>query len=396
MWRNHYRTAITMSAVFFAVLLAVLTSSLQVGVFDNLIKNVVSFYNGYVQVHKNGYWEEQILDNVFDDKTLLQDKILSVENIGSITPRFESFVLVATDSITKGCLIVGIVPSKEDVITQLKSKIIDGDYLGDYDTDILMSKGLAERLRVGLNDTIILLGQGYHGALASGKFRIKGVLEFGSPELNKQTLYLNLPVTQEMFGAPNKLTSYVIHLKDTRAMNATALSLAHLLDANYEVMTWEEMMPEVSQHIKTDKGSMYIIFMLLYILVCFGIFGTLLMMMVERKYEFGMLVAIGMKKIKLIYLLILESSFTVITGCLLGIGISVPIVWYLKVHPIRFTGEFAKTYQEFGFEPIFPTSTDSSVFIEQGLIVLTLGLILSLYPIIKVIRLRPVESMKKM
>ncbi|MFH6772249.1 ABC transporter permease [Gaetbulibacter aestuarii] len=395
MWRNRSRTAITTSAVFFAILLAVVTSSFQVGVFDNLIKNVVGFYNGYVQVHKMGFWDEQILDNVFENKNSVQNKILSNENIESIAPRLESFALVATDSLTKGCLVVGIAPARENEITKLKSKIISGSYLKDDDPDILISEGLADRMRVKLYDTIVLLGQGYHGAMATGKYRIKGMLKFGSPELNKQSLYLNLPEAQSMFGAQNKLTSYVLNLKSTKTMDETVVSLRNLLDDDYEVMTWEEMMPDVSQHIKTDNASMYIIFFLLYILVCFGIFGTLLMMMVERKYELGMLVAIGMKKIKLSTLLILESLFTVITGCLAGILVSLPVVYYLKWHPIRFTGDFAKTYQEFGFEPIFPASTDSSIFIQQGLIVLILGLVLSLYPVLKVFRLNPIESLKK-
>jgi ABC-type lipoprotein release transport system permease subunit len=396
MWRNRHRTAITISAIFFAVILSIVTNSLEDGVFDNLIKNVVSFYSGYIQIHKNGYWDERVLDNVFDETDELLQKIVSDNNVQLAAPRLESFALVATESVTKGCMVVGISPVKEDLITQLKSKIIEGEYLVDNDIDALIGEGLAGRLNVHLNDTIVLLGQGYHGSTAAGKYKVKGILKFGSPDLNNQSMYLNLPVVQEMYGATNKLTSYVLNLKSIDEMDETATELRTLLDNNYEVMTWEEMMPEVTQHIKTDKGSMYIISILLYLLVCFGIFGTLLMMMVERKYEMGMLVAIGMKKIKLIYLLILESIFTVITGCVFGIIVSIPIVYYLKVNPIRFTGEFAKTYEEFGFEPIFPTSTDLNIFIEQGVIVLLLGLILSIYPLAKVIRLNPITAMKKL
>lgn len=178
-------------------------------------------------------------------------------------------------------------------------------------------------------------------------------------------------------------------------LDETADEVRLAIGKKYETMTWEQMMPEVIQHIRTDKGSMYIIQGILYMLVCFGIFGTLLMMMVERKYEMGMLIAIGMKKIKLMQLLMMESVLSVITGCLLGIAVSIPIVYYLYKYPLRFKGEMAKVYQEFGFEPIFPTSTDANIFISQGLIVLSLGLLLSLYPMMKVARLNPVSAMKK-
>jgi ABC-type antimicrobial peptide transport system permease subunit len=130
-------------------------------------------------------------------------------------------------------------------------------------------------------------------------------------------------------------------------------------------------------------------------LICFGIFGTLLMMMVERKFEMGMLIALGMKKTKLSLLLLLESIFTVISGCVFGILASIPLVYYLNIHPLRIGGETAKAYERFGFEAIFPTSTEISNFIQQGLTVLFIGLLLSLYPLYKIIRLNPVTAMKK-
>jgi ABC-type lipoprotein release transport system permease subunit len=134
---------------------------------------------------------------------------------------------------------------------------------------------------------------------------------------------------------------------------------------------------------------------ILYMLICFGIFGTLLMMMVERKFEMGMLVAIGMNKFKLILLMLYESVLTVLAGCILGIAMSVPLVLYLHKHPIRMGGDTAKAYERFGFEAIFPTSVKASIFINQGLIVLVIGLILSLYPIYKIIRLDPVNVMRR-
>lgn len=395
MWRNRNRTTITMAAVFFAVILSVLTTSLQEGVFDNLIKNVVSFYSGYIQVHKEGYWNEQILDNTFEGSNQLESKILQQTNVTAIAPRLESFALASSDSLTKGCMVIGIDPDKENSITDLRNKVIKGEYLTENDKGVLLAEGLARRLKLNLSDTLILIGQGYHGAMAVGKYHIKGILKFGSPDLNDQSLYLSLPVAQELYTAENMLTSYVIGLENPDILDPTAASIRSTLGENYEAMTWEEMMPEVIQHIKTDKGSMVIIQGVLYMLIGFGIIGTLLMMMVERKYEMGMLVAIGMKKAILMQLLMIESILTVFSGCILGILASIPIVLYLYRYPIRFKGEMADVYEEFGFEAIFPTSTDPKIFLTQGLIVLILALVLSLYPIVKIARLNPVTAMKK-
>jgi putative ABC transport system permease protein len=292
-------------------------------------------------------------------------------------------------------MVIGIDPDKENSITDLRNKVIEGEYLIANDRSILLAEGLARRLKLNLSDTLVLFGQGYHGAMAVGKFHIKGILKFGSPDLNDQSLYLSLPAAQELYAAEHLLTSYVIGLENPNILDPTAASIQRTLGENFEAMTWEEMMPEVIQHIKTDKGSMVIIQGVLYMLIGFGIIGTLLMMMVERKYEMGMLVAIGMKKVKLMQLLMIESILTIVSGCILGILASIPIVFYLNRYPIRFKGELADMYEEFGFEAIFPTSTDPKIFLTQGMIVLILALLLSLYPIVKIAWLNPVTAMKK-
>lgn len=395
MWRNRTRTAITMAAIFFAVILSVIASSLKDGIFDNLVKNVVSFYTGYVQVHKQGYWEEQILDNSFESSAETERKILQDKNVTAVTCRLESFALVSSEDITKGALVVGIQPEKEDRITSLKNKLVQGRYLKDNDNAVLLAKGLAERLKLSTGDTLVLIGQGYHGTTAAGKYRIAGIVRFGSPELNDKVVFMPLHLAQDFYGAYKMISSYILSLQNTKDLKPTASALQSALGTAYEVMTWEDIIPEVKQHIETDSNNMKYIQGILYMLICFGIFGTLLMMMVERKYEMGMLVAIGMKKSKLIFLQLTESVLTVLSGCLLGIMVSIPLVYFFNRNPLKMGGETAKAYERFGFEAVFPTSTDASNFIYQGMVVLIIGLALSLYPMYKIIRLNPVTAMKR-
>lgn len=395
MWRSRNRTLITMAAIFFAVILSVATSSLRDGIFKNLVKNVVSFYTGYIQVHKKGYQEEQLLDNSFEASAETEKRILQDKNVSNVTPRLESFALASAGNITRGCLLVGIDPEKENQITSLKSKIVQGGYLKNEDNTVLLSQGLAARLRLNLNDTIILIGQGYHGSTAAGKYRVAGIARFGSPELNDKIIFMSLAAAQEFFSASGMITSYILSLHSINKPESTAGAVAQNVGHTYEVLTWGDIIPDIKQHINTDTNNSKYVQGVLYVLICFGIFGTLLMMMVERKFEMGMLVAIGMKKSKLMALLLIESVFTVLGGCLLGITASIPLVYYFNRHPITIGGDTAATYQRFGFEPIFPTSVDAAIFIRQGIIVMIIGLILSLYPMYKAMRLNPVTAMKK-
>jgi putative ABC transport system permease protein len=394
-WRNKSRTAITMSAVFFAVLLSVFAGSLKSGIFGNMIKNVVSFYTGYIQVHKKGYWDEQVLDNGLSRAEDRGQDLISLPNIKGFAPRLETFALIAAGMNTKGCMVAGIDPERENKVTALRSKLIRGRYLEAGDSEALIAEGLASRLKAGLQDTIFIIGQGYHGATAAGRFRVKGIVKFGSPELNNQILFISMPAAAELFSAEGIATSLVVSLENPALLNESVQAIAGKAGPDAEVMSWETMMPDVKQHIETDSNNMKYVQGILYMLVSFGIFGTFLMMMVERRFELAMLIAIGMKKSKLCLLMVFESVFTVLGGCLLGILMSIPVVYYFNRKPMKLGGEIAAIYEKFGFEAIFPTSMNPDNFVFQGITVLIIGLVLSLYPVYKVIKTNPATSLKR-
>ncbi|HZJ61703.1 MAG TPA: ABC transporter permease, partial [Chitinophagaceae bacterium] len=278
LWRNRGRTSITIAAIFFAVILSVTASSLKTGIFDNLVKNVVSFYTGYIQVHKKGYQDEQILDNSFIASSSTEQKILSQKNIEGIAPRLESFALASSGNITKGCMIVGIVPLKEDKITFLQNKLIDGNYLSENDHAVLLGQGFAERLKLHVHDTIVLIGQGYHGSTAAGKYPVNGILRFGSPQLNDKILFLPLSAAQDFFDAGGLITSYILSIRDEKSIDLTTANIQSKIGSDYEVMAWGELMPDIRQHIRTDSNNMKVVQGVLYLLICFGIFSTLLML----------------------------------------------------------------------------------------------------------------------
>lgn len=394
LWRNPNRSLITMASVWCAVVLAIAMSSLQKGVFDHLVSNVVSFYSGYVQVHRAGYQSEQTLENSFLLTDSIQNSVLSSPGVASVTPRLEAFALASTGEKTKGCLVAGIAPESEDRVTRLKSKVVAGAYLRDSSKGVLIAEGLAKRLQTGIGDTIVLLGQGYQGATAAGKYVVGGILHFGSPDLNDRVVFLSLAVAQYWLDAPGLATTLVISPENPADAQATAARLRAALPSDFETLSWQEMMPDIYEHIKTDTASSNIVLAVLYLLISFGIFATLLMMLAERQREFGMLVALGMKKWQLARMVLFESVFITLVGCLLGILVSIPLVWWLKEHPIRIGGDVAAVYEKFGFEAVFPASLAPSIFWNQALAVLSIGLLLSLYPVVKVLSLKPVEAMQ--
>lgn len=392
-WRNKKRTFITMASIIFAVVLSVLLNSIKTGLLDKMKENLVSFYTGYAQIHKRGYWNEKTLENSFETSDILVKKIISNQEVREVVPRLESFALAASEHLTKGCMVVAIDPGSETQVTALDQKIIRGQYLNKEDRAVLLTEGLAEYLKLDVKDTLVLLGQGYHGVSAAGKFPVKGILRFGSPELNKGLVYMPLAAGQHFYGAENRLSAMVLLLDDVDKVQAVSSTLDKDVQPKYEVMSWQAMVPELDQVIQGENTETVVFLLVLYLLIAFGIFGTILMMTIEREYEFGIMVAIGMKKLKLSAMVIMENILISLLSVASGLALSVPVIFYLYHFPVSMSDKLAKVYENFGIEPVYYFSIKPIVFYSQAIVVLGIALVLSVYPMVKIGKLDPVNAM---
>ncbi len=400
-WRNIYRnkrrTLLTISAVAFAVFFASFMNSFQKGAWDHMMISVVNSYSGFGQIHKKGYWDEQTLDNSFGylPSSHEASKLSSVE--GTV-PRIESFALASYSKYTKASFVIGTDPIKEDQMTQISSRIVSGSYLSADDKAVIIGKGVAEALKININDTLVLIGQGYHGVNAAGKFLVKGILHFPSPELNKRTIFMPIKAADQFYGTEGNVTSLALDISNKEDALLALASLKTTLDTTqYEIMNWKEMLPELQQAREVDTGGAMIMLFVLYLIIGFVLLGTILMLTKERMHEFGILTAIGMNKGKLARTVWMEILLLGFVGSIVGIIISAIIVYYFHTNPLNLAimGEDAvKTYESFGVEPIFPAAFEWSIFFNQAIIVAILTSVLSLYPIIKIFNLNTIAAMR--
>lgn len=394
-WRNKRRTAITAASILFAVLFATFMEAIQKGAWDHMINSVVNYYYGYVQVHEKGYWDEQAIDKAFPLADSLRQLDEQVPEIREVLPRIESFALASTGDHTSGVMVVGIDPELENSMTSLRDRISEGGYLEDNEEAALVAEGVAENLGLSLGDTIVLISQGYHGVNAAGKYPIKGLVNFGSPDLNKQMVYLPLPVAQYFYGATGLVTSLALKLDEQDDIKPVLKALYTELDTSaYEVMDWKEMLPDLVEAKTVDSAGNVIVYIILYLIIAFGIFGTILMMSKEREYEFGVLISIGLHRWQLGLTVWMEVIMLGLLGALMGILASIPLVWYFHVNPLRFSGDYAAAMEKFGFEPIFPAIFEAHIFLTQALLVFIITALLALYPIFKIRKLEVVQAMR--
>jgi putative ABC transport system permease protein len=394
-WRNKRRTLITIASIFFALYFALMIRSIQIGTFGKMTDDMISSYTGHLQIHKAGYWDEPIINNVFQRDKNFESEILKHEAVKHIVPRIESFALASLEERTKGCMITGIDPEVENSMAQISKFVVDGNYLEQNDDGAIIGDKLAEYLGLKLGDTLVLIGQGYHSMSAAGLYPVKGILHFPSPELNSRVVYMSLTNAQEFYSTDNQLTSLSI-LLDRNDNIETVKSYIKNLSTNeeYEVMDWGELLFELEQLIQSKQGSSIMMVGLLYMIVGFGIFGTIVMMTAERWREFGLLAAVGMKKLKLMITVFTETVILGFLGLLSGFAVALPIMLYFSKNPIVLEGQMAETYEEFGFEGVLVFSSSPEFMINQIIVISVLVLIAVSYPILKLRKLKPVDAMK--
>jgi ABC-type lipoprotein release transport system permease subunit len=460
LWRNRRRTLITAASIFFAVFFALLMTSLQNGSYDYLYKNAIESYSGYIQLQQENWWDEKTIDNTFDYSEEINDLLMSDNNVAATIPRLESFALASSGSTTKGVMVLGVDPEKEVHLTDLHQKVVNylitpqalemiledslfsdenkenaelfsgyaysniDRFMLDLDIDpdeaetftpmlnkyaayenasikigesgVWIGYKLAQFLELQTGDTIVLMGQGYHGSTAAGKFKIKGLMRLPMPEMNSSVVYMPFDIAQEFYSCENKITSLIVNLNenDDRSLTETGERLAKVAPEGTKIIDWKEMNEILITQMEADNVSGKAMLFILYLVIFFGVIGTVLMMTAERKREFGVLVAIGMQKKKLASVMSYEMLYIGILGIIMASVVCAPLISIGANHPIVFSGELAYMMADYGFEAQLVFEPIGTYFLWQAFIIGIMVGIALIYPVRKIMRLQVVTALR--
>jgi ABC-type lipoprotein release transport system permease subunit len=359
-----------------------------------MIDSAVKQYTGHLQVQGKDYWDNRSIDESFSLPDTTMRKLEAIPHVKLIDPRLETFALVSKGDLTKIASVVGIDPEIEDKMIGIKQHLIAGKYLTDASDGIILAEGLARNLGASVGDSIVLYGQGYHGSIAAGLLPVIGIAKFPVAKLNKSMAYISLQNAQYVYATYGLITTLSIMLDHSKNIDEVAPKVKKIVDADYRIMTWDEMMPELEQQIAADKSGGIIMLGILYMIIGFGLFGVMMMMTAERLREFGILIAVGMYRWKLAIVTTIESIFISFLGGFGGFLLSIPVIWYMHNNPIRFTGDYAKMYEPYGLEPIMPFDFSLSLFMEQSIVILILAMITAIYPMIYIHKLKPMNAIR--
>lgn len=379
----------------FAVILAIALMSLINGWKEQMIEEIVSNTTGHLQVQDALYHDEPSMDHALKYGDEVKDALANYPGMIEYTvPRIHGFCLGAKDMGTRGVYVMGIKPEKEDRMNELSERIIQGEMFAGDDNYAVIAEGVASLLELTIGDTIVLLGQGFQGMTAAGKFGVGGILEFPLPEQNNTMVYLPLGEAQWFFAAPERLTNLILMIEDESEAGLLAKQLQDDLDDEwYAVKTWEELMPDRVAAFEARDAQVKVFAWVLYIVAGFGIFGTIITMMHERLREFGILLSIGLKRAQLATICMFETIFISLTGVITGVAVGFPVVYWFHKNPIPLRGDdITEAFIEFGLEPVMAFSIASDIFVYQALTIFIIALIVGLYPVTRVIRLDMISA----
>jgi len=385
-WRNRRRALITIASVFFAVFFCTLMLSFQSGVWEKMIDNTLRTQTGHIQIHGKGYWNDRSIDNFM----MLSDSVISslktIPNVTNVSPRIETFAMASFGMLSRGISVIGISPKREAEKSNLPIRLVQGEYLSETDDGVLVGEGLCRYLRVGLGDTLAFLGQGWRGSTAVGLYPIRGILRMPLTDMDNGLAYMSLSAAQEFIDMPNGYSGILIALNNDRRLNQTMEEVKAKLDtptsklSDFEVLSWHYTMKDLLRSAEADKAFSKIILFILYLIVGFGILGTVIMMTNERKREFAILISLGMKRGLLQLVFTIELLLMALCGVLASLVLTIPFVWWFHTHPIQLTGNMAKMYADYGMEPVMPMSADPAIFWTQIVIIFVMACITLIYP----------------
>ncbi|MEW6517631.1 MAG: ABC transporter permease [candidate division FCPU426 bacterium] len=396
-WRNVFRqrrrsllTGLTMAGGFALLSLSVGVSD---GTYDTAIKAFTSAATGHVQIHARGYLEKPTLFTSFENAEAVGRRAASVRGVRSWAPRVYSGALAFIGKKTTVARLVGVDPVREAQTTRLSGRVSQGKFLSSGAAkEVMIGAGLAELLKAGVGDDLVLITQAADGSVANDLFRIVAVLKGGSMLAGDSECYLPLAAAQEFLAMQGRVHELAVVLDDFSRSRQAAREIAKALDdPALEVDPWEVVAQEFYRAMIADKEGMWITLLIIVLIVAIGVLNTVLMSVLERTREYGVMKALGTRPARMFALILLETGWLALLSCAVGGLAGLAANLYLANHGIPYPAGM-----DMGGVVVDTMygSLRARGFLISGLVTFGTAVLVAMIPAARVVRLRPVEAIR--
>lgn len=396
-FRNIFRQKRRTILTALAMIVGFTLSSLFIGWSDGIYSDIISTFTrnriGHIQVHAEGYRERPSIYKTISDYEPIGETIHNVSGVEAWTPRVYAAGLGSVGEKSTAVQVVGVDVTRENMTTELDQKVIKGRLFTENALhETVIGNKLAKILKADVGDDFVIFSQAADGSLANDLYKIVGITESGDDITDRITCYLNLAATQELFVLDGRIHEIVVIVKNINQVGRiTDKIIGNLNNAALEVAPWQEVAKSFYNAMKTDQqGDAIGRFVILFI-VAMGVLNTVLMSVLERTREYGLMKAVGTTPLQIFYLVICEVAIIALASIVIGAILGTFFNYLLSVYGITLPEEM--TYGGMKFGTMHAEVNLRSLMIPT-MTVFCSAMLVSLYPAIKAARILPARAMR--
>ncbi|MCS5489464.1 ABC transporter permease [Algoriphagus limi] len=393
-WRHKSRSLIIMASVAIGLFAGLFVMGLYEGMMRSRVRVVIDTEVAHLQIHHPEF-KQDYDPNFILELDRIRESLNKVQSIRKAAFRSISQGMLATTTGSAGVQIFGIGVEEEAVVSSLDDKIIEGETLEPAKKNgILIGRKLADKMKVKLGSKLVLTFTDRENNVISGAFRISGIYQTINTSLDERFVYIHRERLNGYLGLGDTCHEVAILLNQDEDLESTKTQLVAQFP-EYSVKTWRENSPETDLMVGTIDQYSTIIIIIIMIALAFGIINTMLMSVLERTREIGMLSALGMNRFKVFSLILGETFILTLIGVPLGILMSWISINHYSTAGIDISSFSEDAMSSFGFTSIIYPEFPLENLISVLLIVVSTALFSSIFPSIKAIKLQPADALRQ-
>ena len=392
-FRQKRRTILTALAMIAGFTL----SSLFIGLSDGAYGNIITMFTrnriGHIQVHREGYLDKPSLYETIDDYPSVGETIQSTTGVEAWTPRVYAAGLGSVGEKSTAVQVIGVDVARETQATRFDQKMIEGSVLAETAShEAVIGKGLAKILSGTVGSEIVIFSQGADGSLANDVYKIVGIAESGGDVTDRVACYLHIEDAQELFVLEGRIHEIVVIISNINQVSKVTDAIkARLNNSTLDVAPWQVVAKSFYRAMKVDQQGDAIARWVIMLIVAIGVLNTVLMSVLERTREYGVLKAVGTKPTQIFWLVICEVVIIAIGSIAVGALLGVLANYLLSIYGITYPEEI--TYGGMKIKTLY-AEVNARCLIIPAITVMLSATIVSLFPAIKAARIMPAKAMR--
>jgi len=396
LWRNKRRSLVVISSIAIGIFAMILSMGIMNGMNNQMVENTIKTSLGHIAIHRKGFHDDMKLKYHFTPSRRMIEAIEKDPRILAHAPRIKLQGMVRSSESSRGVMIIGIDPEKEKSVSNLFEYTLkdEGRFLGRGDENaIMISQSTADKLNLIVGDKLVVMFQDREDEIVGIGLEIVGLFQSPIESFDKYVVFTTIRTLKETTGLNENISEITLVLKDKDRVDGVKGALrGEINDRNLEILSWKDMAPNLVSAVRLFDTMMYFFFIIVFITVIFSVANTLVMAIMERFHEIGVMKCIGTRPSWIFNIVLFEALNLGFVGLFAGIIIGVPVNELLGFTGIDLSF-YAESMRMFGTgSVIYPSIKPLDIIVATG-IVLATTIIAAIYPAIKAARIKPLEAL---